>query len=112
MKGEEVKTSLFKRESDGDMYMVAARMARLDQMVWYVDTDASSHITPYKEWFCKYEMYNRGNVVLGDDTTVNIIGRNKIRLKLHDYTVRTFLKVMHILGMNINLFLVGTMADA
>ncbi|KAJ0082054.1 hypothetical protein Patl1_10933 [Pistacia atlantica] len=41
-------------------------------------------MTPHKEWFCEYETYNGGNVMLGDDTTVKIIGGWKIRLRLHD----------------------------
>ncbi|KAJ0080455.1 hypothetical protein Patl1_23545 [Pistacia atlantica] len=41
-------------------------------------------MTPHKEWFCEYEIYKGGNVLLGDDTGMKIIGRGKIRLRLHD----------------------------
>ncbi|KAJ0082018.1 hypothetical protein Patl1_10203 [Pistacia atlantica] len=69
-------------------------------------------MTPHKEWFCEYETYNGGNVLLGDDTAVKIIGRGKIRLRSHDGSVRTLPEVMHIPGMSRNLLSVGTMADA
>ncbi|KAJ0080943.1 hypothetical protein Patl1_11326 [Pistacia atlantica] len=69
-------------------------------------------MTPHKEWFCEYETYNGGNVLVEDDTAVKFIGRGKIRLRLHDGSVRTLLEVMHILGMSRNLLSVGTMADA
>ncbi|KAJ0093861.1 hypothetical protein Patl1_25205 [Pistacia atlantica] len=68
-------------------------------------------MTPHKEWFCEYETYNGGNVLLGDDTAVKIIGRGKIRLRLHDGLVRKLPEVMHIPGMSRNLLFVGTMAD-
>ncbi|KAJ0076955.1 hypothetical protein Patl1_35978 [Pistacia atlantica] len=69
VKGKEAETS-YKRESNGDMYVAAACMAGSDQSVWYVDTGASFHMTPHKEWFCEYETYNGGNVLLGDDTAL------------------------------------------
>ncbi|KAJ0106628.1 hypothetical protein Patl1_19457 [Pistacia atlantica] len=65
VKGKEAET--YKQESNGDMYVAAACMAGSDQSVWYVDTGASFHMTPHKEWFCEYETYNGGNVLLGDD---------------------------------------------
>ena len=40
---------------------------------WLIDTGASFHITPHREWFSEYEKYN-GNVFLGDDSPKKIMG--------------------------------------
>jgi hypothetical protein len=42
--------------------------------VWLVQSGASFHMTPHREWFCEYERFDGGNVFLGDDSTTRIIG--------------------------------------
>jgi hypothetical protein len=39
-----------------------------------INLSASFHTIPHKEWFCEYENYDGGDVILGDDSTTNIIG--------------------------------------
>jgi hypothetical protein len=34
---------------------------------WLVESGASFHMTPQREWFYEYERYDGGNVFLGDD---------------------------------------------
>jgi hypothetical protein len=46
-----------------------------DHEAWLVDSGASFHMTPHREWFCEHERYDRGNVFLGDDSTTRILGR-------------------------------------
>jgi hypothetical protein len=38
-----------------------------DHDVWFIDSGASFHITPNKEWFYEYKRYEGGYVFLGDD---------------------------------------------
>jgi hypothetical protein len=66
--------------------------------VWLVDSSASFHMTPYREWLCKYEMYDGGNVFLGDDSTTRIIGRGIFRFRLIDRSIRTLPDIFHIPG--------------
>jgi hypothetical protein len=54
----------------------------VDHEAWLVDSGASFHMNPHREWFCEYEMYDGGNVFLGDDSTTKIIGRGKVKLRL------------------------------
>ncbi|XP_061351671.1 thioredoxin-like protein CXXS1 [Gastrolobium bilobum] len=79
---------------------------------WIIDTRASFHMTPHREWFCTYESYSGGTVRMGDDTTHAIVGRGKVKLKMSDGTVKNLPGVMHIPGLTINLISVGSMADA
>jgi hypothetical protein len=51
---------------------------------WLVDSGASFHMNPHREWFCECEMYDGGNVFLGDYLTTRIIGQGKIKLRLID----------------------------
>ena len=50
---------------------------------WLIDSGASFHMTPHREWLCEYEKYNGGDVFLGNDLTTKITryGREKLLLK-------------------------------
>jgi hypothetical protein len=60
-------------EEGGDVYL-ASSSTHADHDVWLIDSGASFHMTPHREWFCEYEKYNGGDVFLGDDSTTRIIG--------------------------------------
>jgi hypothetical protein len=61
------------KEEGGDVYLASSR-THADHEAWLVDSGASFHMTPHREWFCEYERYDGGNVFLGDDSTTRIIG--------------------------------------
>jgi hypothetical protein len=79
--------------------------------VWFVDSGASFHMTPHREWFYEYERYDGGNIFLDDDSTTRIIGRGKFKLRLIYGRIRTLLGVLHILGFARNLICVSKMDD-
>ena len=76
---------------------------------WLIDLGASCHMTPHREWFCKYEKYNGGDVYLGDGSPASIIGRGRVKLKLKDGRTRTLPRVLHIPNLARNLISVGKM---
>jgi hypothetical protein len=55
------------------VYLDSSR-THADHEAWLVESGASFHMTPHREWFCEYERYDGGNVFLGDDSTTRIIG--------------------------------------
>jgi hypothetical protein len=61
----EEKTST---EEGGDVYLASTGI-HADRDVWLIDSGASYHMTPHREWFSKYEKYDGGDVFLGDDST-------------------------------------------
>jgi len=67
---------------------------------------------PHREWFCEYEIYDGGDVFLGDEPITKIIGWGKVKLKLMDGRIRTLIGVQHIRRLAINLFYVRKMDDA
>ena len=70
------------------MYL-ASSSTHVDHEAWLIDSGASFHFTPHREWFCEYEKYDGGDVFLGDDRKARIIGRGKVKLKLQGGRVRT-----------------------
>ena len=61
------------KEEGWDVYL-ASSSTRADHEAWLVDSGASFHMTPHKEWFSEYERYDGGNFFLSDDSTTKIIG--------------------------------------
>jgi hypothetical protein len=40
-----------------------------DRDVWLIESGASYHMNPHREWFFEYAKYDGGDVFLGDDST-------------------------------------------
>jgi hypothetical protein len=99
------------KEEGGDVYLDSSS-THADHEAWLVDSGASFHMTPHREWFCEYERYDGGNVFLGDDSTSRIIGREKVKLRLIDGRIRTLPNVLHTSRLARNLISVSKMDDA
>jgi hypothetical protein len=91
---------------------LASSCTHADHEAWLVESGASFHMTPHREWFCEYERYDGGNVFLGNDSKTRIIGRGRVKLRLIDGRIRKLPGVLHILGLAINLISVSKMDDA
>eukprot|EP00253_Pinus_taeda_P022966 PITA_22966 len=103
----EAKTTL---DEGGDVYL-ASSSTHIDHEAWLIDSGASFHFTPHREWFCEYEKYDGGDVLLGDDRKARIIGRRKVKLKLQGGRVRTLPGVLHIPPLARNLISVSKLDD-
>ena len=93
------------------MYLASSSNTHVDYELWLIDSGASFHFTPHREWFCKYEKYDGGDVFLGDDKKARIIGRGKVKLKLQGGRIRTLPGVLHIPALARNLISVRKMDD-
>jgi hypothetical protein len=93
-----------------DAYL-AYTSTHVDHDVWLIDSSASYHMTPHKEWFSEYEKYDGGDVFLGDDSTTKILGRGKVKLLLKDGRIRTLPGVLHIPKLSRSLISVSKMDD-
>jgi hypothetical protein len=51
----------------------------VDHDVWLIESGASFHITPRRDWFSEYEKYDGGDVFLRDDSTTIIMGRGRVK---------------------------------
>jgi hypothetical protein len=81
----ELKTST---EEGGDVYLESTS-THVDRDVWLINSGASYHMTPHKEWFSEYEKYDGGDVFLEDDSTTKILGCGRVKLLLKDGRIRT-----------------------
>eukprot|EP00253_Pinus_taeda_P016370 PITA_16370 len=104
----EVKTT---SDNGGDVYL-ASLSTHVDHEARLIDSGASFHFTPHREWFYEYEKYDGGDVFLGDDRNDRIIGCRKVKLKLQDGRVRTLSAVLHIPALAKNLISVSKLDDA
>ena len=112
-KGPEDTSSKEKKpssEEGGDVHL-ASTSTQSERDFWLIDSGASFHMTPHREWFSEYEKYN-GNVFLGDDSPKKIMGRGRVKLLLKDGRIRTLPGVLHIPGLARNFIYVRKMADA
>ena len=69
-------------------------------------------MTPHREWFSKYEKYDRGDVFLGYDSTTKILGHGRVKLLLKDGRIRTLPGVLHIPKLARSLIYVSKLDDA
>lgn len=84
----------------------------VDHETWIVELGASFHMTPHREWFCEYERYGDGDVLLGGDSKISVIIWDKLRLKLKDGRIIILPGVFHILVLAKNLIFVSNMSNA
>jgi hypothetical protein len=97
-------------EYGGDVYLDSSR-THADHEAYLVDSGASFHLIPHKEWFCEYERYDGGDVFLGDDSINKLTRRGNIKLKIMDGRIRKLPSVLHIPRLAINLIYVRKMDD-
>eukprot|EP00253_Pinus_taeda_P026886 PITA_26886 len=97
-------------DEGGDVYL-ASSSTHVDHEAWLIDSGASFHFTPHREWFCEYEKYDGGDAFLGDDRKARIIGRGKVKLKLQGGRVRTLSGVLHIPALARNLIYQNGVAE-
>eukprot|EP00253_Pinus_taeda_P020890 PITA_20890 len=104
----EVKTT---SDEGSDVYLVSSS-THVDHEACLIDSSASFHFTPHREWFYEYEKYDDVDVFLGDDNKARIVGHGKVKLKLQGGRVRTLPGVLHIPAWVQNLIFVIKLDDA
>ena len=74
---------------------------------WVVDSGASSHATPHRKHFHDYVQGNFGQVCLGDERPLDIIGKGKVMINLENGNQWLSKYVNHVVGMKNNLISTG-----
>jgi hypothetical protein len=91
---------------------LASICTHVDHGVWLIDSSASYHMTPHREWFCEYEKNDGGDVFPGDESTTKIMGRGRVKLLLNYGSIRTLPAVLHIPKLAKSLISVRNLDDA
>jgi len=75
--------------------------------VWLMDSRATWHMTPHRDWFDTYEPISEGLVFMGNDHALEIADIGTIKLKMYDGSIRTISGVRHVKGLKKNILFVG-----
>ena len=78
---------------------------------WVIDTGASYHATPRREFFATYRFGNFGVVKMGNYGTADIIGMGDIHLKTNLGCKLVLKDVRHVVDLRLNLISVGRLDD-
>ncbi|KAJ8466528.1 hypothetical protein OPV22_029080 [Ensete ventricosum] len=78
---------------------------------WIIDTGASYHATPRREFFATYRSGNFGVVKMGNYDTANIIGMGDIHIKTNLGCKLVLKDVRHVVDLRLNLISVGRLDD-
>jgi hypothetical protein len=73
-----------------------------DKHCWVMDTGASQHMTPNRDWFETYESMD-GKVLMGNHNMCKVAGIGSVTIKFHDGKVRRLTGVRHIPDLSKNL---------
>ncbi|KAH9726578.1 Integrase catalytic domain-containing protein [Citrus sinensis] len=97
------------RKDEGSDYSLsitpATYVASLSE--WILDTGATYHLCPIKEWFTNFRNLKSGVVVMGNDQPCRTMGIGTIRLKMFDGMVRELKEVRFVPALKKNLISVG-----
>src|SRR3954466_7974382 len=77
--------------------------------VWLLDSGATYHMCPRREWFSTYQPCDGGSVLMGNDAECNVIGTGNIRMRMFDGQVRILSNVRHVPDMRKNLLSLGAL---
>jgi hypothetical protein len=73
------------------------------------DSTCSFHICSHQEWFSNYSHIHDGDVIIGDESPLEISGIDSIQIKAHDGTFKTLTIVRYVPKMKKNLIYLGTL---
>jgi hypothetical protein len=78
-------------------------------MAWVLDSTCSFYICSHREWFSDYSHVHDGDVIIGDESPLEISGIGSIQIKDHDGTFKTLTNVRYVPKMMRNLISLGTL---
>jgi len=78
-----------------------------DASDWLLDTGATYHICPKREWFYSLDKLDSGIIIMGNDVACKMIGIGTIRIKIFDSMVRNLTDRRYVPQMKKNIISVG-----
>ena len=82
-----------------------------DESSWFVDSGATSHVTPKKELFSSYTPDNFGTLKMGNNHEVEVIGIGTVCLESNNGSKLVLNNVKHAPDVRLNLISVGYLDD-
>ena len=76
---------------------------------WIIDTSATYHVCPKREWVASFEKLDRGLLTFGEGHTFHIEGISIVRIKLFDRMIRELKDIRYVPQLKKNLISVETL---
>jgi len=114
VRDEQAKQAAVEAVNDDEFVFAAIGQGRPRKDIWLIDSGASSHQSPNREWFDCYRAIPERSVVLGNGRAIKAIGIGKINLKVIQDGVETrgvLCDVLHVPELSCNLLSVGKLAE-
>lgn len=89
-------------QSEEDLALIANESTHHSD-VWVLDSGASYHICPNREWFTTYEQIDGGNVLMANSSVCKAVGIGSIKIRTHAGKIATLNQVRHVPHMTKNL---------
>ena len=100
---DEVGDIVVNSDDDGEILfnsgLESAQLATTDDIMlhdWILDSGASFHVTPHREWFTTYDAKRSGRVRLGNDYACEIMEVGDVQLKFQQGSTFTLKNVRHV----------------
>ncbi|URD72826.1 Retrotransposon protein [Musa troglodytarum] len=109
-----IKTREKEREEDkenSEIVLTHPNSFSSQDLEWIIDTGASYHATPRREFFTTYRSGNFGVVKMGNHGTADIIGMGDIHIKTNLGCKLVLKDVRHVVDLRLNLISVGRLDD-
>jgi hypothetical protein len=101
------EASIVENSDGGEALMITSNDEK--RMSWILDSACSFHICSHREWFSDYSHVHNGNVIIGDESRLEISGISSIQIKVHDGTFKTLTNVRYVPKMERNFISLGTL---
>ena len=99
-------------DSDSSVFsfsVTAPTIGYLGDSEWMIDTGATYHVCPNRNWFFSFEKLDGYSFVRGDNRPCHMEGIGIVLVKMFDEMVRELMDVRYILQLKRNLISVGTL---
>ena len=80
---------------EGDLALIVNEISHFDD-VWVLDSGASYHMCPNREWFSTYQQIDGGNVSMANSVVCKIVGIVSVKIRTHDAVYYTLDEVRHV----------------
>ena len=89
--------------SEEDIALVVANNSAHSTDVWILDSGASYHMCPRRDWFTTYELVDGGGISMANSSVCEVVGIGSIKVRTHDGKFCTLKEVRHVPSMTKNL---------
>ena len=98
------KLSQKKRSKSPTLLVIDTCLVRKDDAIWYLDSGATRHVTPHKDWIIDYKLLPKEQTIfVEDDTKCQIKGIDTIPILLNNGVLKKITNVLHVPRMAKNL---------